>query len=104
MSAQLKLCPFCGGKAKYYIDTDRDNVILLARVQCTVCGADVQDESRSAARDLWDRRVEPSIDANISKVIDLLTDTRDALGLTVAELKEENARLKERLARLERPE
>lgn len=48
--------------------------------RCPKCGAEI---------DYW---------KNVSRAIDLLIEARDALGLTVAELRAENERLKAELA------
>lgn len=56
--AELKPCPFCGGKAKIAMTTDAGNY----EVQCTKCPANVGRMwfwKKKEAIEAWNRRYEP---------------------------------------------
>jgi len=92
MKTRLKPCPFCGGAAKLS-ETDFDGFFVF----CESCRASFFEVTKKKSVDAWNRRAETAAN-NFEKVVTLLTEARDVLGETIAELRTENARLKKELA------
>lgn len=96
MIEKLKPCPFCGGAGKYGTTVDHDYFIW-----CETCGASVgYENTRRLLAKRWNKRIDSNLEDNVNKVIDLLTESRDVLGLVVGEQKEEISRLKAEIQRL----
>lgn len=90
----LKDCPFCGSKAK----GSPFNFIHIIHCSNRKCEASVSAENKRKAALAWNRRMKSESEENVSRVIGLLTEARDVLGLTVAELRAENEQLRKELA------
>ena len=78
MSEDLKLCPFCGGKA-YLHDIDSIQGTGPAFVECGTCSVIVEssDGSPESAITAWNRRARPSsagekVEADKEALIDFL--------------------------------
>ena len=55
---ELKLCPFCGGEARYFVFSNSRSYLAAHVVSCLKCKKRVQGVSKVNVIEKWNRRVD----------------------------------------------